>query len=155
LCAALNTKRLVVVEGMVLGLYSGVLDHGPGVGLETGHGASDVGVDFDDLFDGGSFKEGRGDALLNSDDYSFSSGNLCELESYSAPRGFAVRAWWGRYSNCGRSELDGLQRVFDLEQTSLRGEGASEAVRGMRSRVDGWKHYLIPRSRGLLATGDA
>lgn len=43
------------MEGMVLAFYSGVLDHGSGVGLETGHGASDVGVDFDDLFDGGSF----------------------------------------------------------------------------------------------------
>lgn len=83
------------MEGVVLGLYSGVLDHGSGVGLETGHGASNVGVDFDDLFDGGSFEEGRGDALLNSDDYSFSGGNLCKLESYSIPRDFAAKGLVG------------------------------------------------------------
>lgn len=37
---------------MVLGFDAGVLDHGAGVGLQTGHGAADVGINFDDLFDG-------------------------------------------------------------------------------------------------------
>ncbi len=53
---------------MVLGLDAGVLDHGAGVGLEARHGAADVGVDFDDFFDGGGFEEGGGDALFDAEE---------------------------------------------------------------------------------------
>jgi hypothetical protein len=39
--------------------------------LETGHGAADVLVDFDDFFDGGSFKEGGGYSFFDTKDDAF------------------------------------------------------------------------------------
>ena len=61
---------------MYLGFDARVLNHGPGVGLEAGHGAADVGVDFDDFFDGGGFEEGGGDALFDADYDALAGGNL-------------------------------------------------------------------------------
>jgi len=49
--AALDSQRLAMVERVALSLYASVLDERPCVGLESGHGASDVAVDFDDLLD--------------------------------------------------------------------------------------------------------
>jgi hypothetical protein len=40
------------VEGMVLAFNASVLNQGPGIGLQTGHGTSDVLINFDNLFDG-------------------------------------------------------------------------------------------------------
>jgi hypothetical protein len=51
---------------MGLALDAGVLKHAASVGLETGHGAADVSVDFDDLLNGGGLQEGRCYALLNA-----------------------------------------------------------------------------------------
>lgn len=42
---------------MVLRLDARMLDHGPGVGLQAGHGAANVAVDFDDFLDRGGFEE--------------------------------------------------------------------------------------------------
>jgi hypothetical protein len=36
---------------------SGVLDHAAGVGLEAGHGGTDVSVDLDNLLDGTSLEQ--------------------------------------------------------------------------------------------------
>ncbi len=69
--AALDAQLLVVVEGVRLALDAGVLHHGPGVGLQPGHGAADVAVDLDDLFDRGGLEEGRGHALLDAEDHAF------------------------------------------------------------------------------------
>ena len=62
------------MEGVVLRLDSGVLDHAACVGLESRHGASDVAVDFDDLFDGRRLEEGGSDALLDAQDDSAAGG---------------------------------------------------------------------------------
>lgn len=64
------------MEGVGLAFDAGVFDHAAGVGLETGHGAADVAVDFDDFFDGGGFEEGRGDALFDAEDYTGGGGDL-------------------------------------------------------------------------------
>lgn len=69
--AALDTKRLGVVEGVVLGSDAGVLDHAAGVGLEAGHGGANVGVDFDNLLDGRGFQKGGGDAFFYAEDDAF------------------------------------------------------------------------------------
>lgn len=66
--AGLDAEVLVVVEGVGLALYAGVLDHGAGVGLEARHCAADVAVDLDDLLDGGGLEEGGGDALFDAED---------------------------------------------------------------------------------------
>lgn len=64
------------MEEVVLGLDARVLDHRAGVGLQAGHGAADVAVDFDDLFDGGGFEEGGGHALFNADYDAVAGGYL-------------------------------------------------------------------------------
>lgn len=51
LCTALDPKGLRVVESVVLALHARVLDHAAGIGLQTGHGAADVAIDFDNLLD--------------------------------------------------------------------------------------------------------
>lgn len=105
---ALHTEGLVVVEGVALALDAGVLNHGPCVGLEAGHGASDVAVDLDNLFDGGGFEEGGCDSLFDAEDDALGGCN----------------------ANGGRPELDGLERVFDLEETTFGGEGVDSPVCG-------------------------
>jgi hypothetical protein len=104
--AALNTERLVVVEGVGLAFDSGVLDHGAGIGLETGHGTANVAVDLDNLLDGGSLEEGRGNALLDTEDDTLGGG-------HADGRG---------------AKLNGLERVFDLEETAFGGEGVDASV---------------------------
>lgn len=104
--AALNAERLVVVEGVGLAFDSGVFDHGAGIGLETGHGTANVAVDLDNLLDGGSLEEGRGNALLDTKDDTLGGG-------YADGRG---------------AKLDGLERVFDLEETAFGGEGVDASV---------------------------
>lgn len=94
---ALDPQRLVVVEGVVLGLYAGVLDHGARIGLQPRHGASDVAVDLDDLFDGGGFEEGGGDTFLDAED---DTAACCDADG-------------------GGAELDGFEGVFDLEETAF------------------------------------
>jgi hypothetical protein len=69
--AALDTQRLVVVEGVVLRLDARMLDHAAGVGLQPRHGAADVVVDLHDLFDGRGFQERRGYAFLYAENYAF------------------------------------------------------------------------------------
>lgn len=49
--AALHPQRFGVVEGVVLALDSCVLDHAACVGLQSGHGATNVAVDLDNLLD--------------------------------------------------------------------------------------------------------
>ena len=56
---------------MVLTFDTGVIDHGPGVGCEARHGATDVGVDFDDFFDGGRFKKDGSDPFFDAEDNAF------------------------------------------------------------------------------------
>ena len=74
--AALHPQRLVVVEGMVLALDAGVLDHRARVRLQSRHGAADVSVDFDNLFYRRGFEEGRGYALFDAEDHAFVCGDL-------------------------------------------------------------------------------
>lgn len=64
--AALDSQRLGVVEGMVLAFDTGMLDQGPGICLQTGHGAANVLVDLNDLLDGGGLEEAGGDTLLDT-----------------------------------------------------------------------------------------
>ena len=92
---------------MVLRLHASVLDHGAGVGLETGHGASDVAVDLDNFLYGRGLEEGGGDALLDAED---------DAAAGCDPDG-------------GGSELDGFEGVFDLEEAAFWGEGAAGCVR--------------------------
>jgi len=79
-----------------------VLDHAAGVGLQAGHGAPDVAVDFDDLLDGGGLEEGGGHALFDAEDDAAAGGD----------------------ANGGGAELDCFERVFDLEEAAFGGEGA-------------------------------
>jgi hypothetical protein len=69
--AALDAERLVVVEGVVLALDARVLDHAPCVGLQARHGASDVAVDLDNLFDRARLEERRRYALFYAEDDAF------------------------------------------------------------------------------------
>lgn len=39
----------------------------------------------------------------------------------------------GTHAYRGRTELDGFERVFNLEQTTFRGEGAGGRLAGARS----------------------
>lgn len=104
--ARLDAEGLVVVEGVGLGLDAGVLDHGTGIGLQTAHSASDVAVDLDNLLDGGGLQEGRGYALLDTEDDTLGGGN-------TDGRG---------------AELDGLEGVFDLEEATFGGEGVDTSI---------------------------
>lgn len=52
---ALHHNSLVISEGVVLRGYSGMVDHRPCVGCQAAHRASQVRVDFHDLFDGRGF----------------------------------------------------------------------------------------------------
>lgn len=72
---ALHANGLVVRERMHLTCDSRVLDHCPGVGGETWHGATDVRVDFHDFFDGRGFEEGRRDTFLNGEHGAVGCGN--------------------------------------------------------------------------------
>lgn len=107
---ALDAEGLVVVEGVALALDAGVLNHGAGVGLEAGHGAADVAVDLDNLFDRRRLEEGGGDALLDAEDDALRGGD----------------------ANGRGAELDGLEGVFDLEETTFGGEGVDASVCGGR-----------------------
>lgn len=78
---ALHPQRLCIVERVVLRLHARVLDHRPGVGLQPAHGAADVSVYLDDLFDGAGFEEGGGDALFDAEDDAFGGGDLGYLVS--------------------------------------------------------------------------
>lgn len=104
--SALDAKGLVEVEGVALALYAGVLDHGAGVGLEAGHGAANMAVDLDNLLYRGCLKEGRCDSFLDAENDTLGSGNA---------------------DGCG-AELDGFERVFDLEQTTFGGEGVDPPI---------------------------
>ena len=64
------------MEAVVLTLDAGMFNHGASVRLQAGHGAPDVGVYLDNLFDGGGFEEGRSYALLDTEKDSMRSGNL-------------------------------------------------------------------------------
>jgi hypothetical protein len=45
-----------------------VFDHGARIRLQTRHGATNVGVDFDDLLDGGGDEKWRCDALFDAEE---------------------------------------------------------------------------------------
>lgn len=64
------------MEAVVLTLNAGVFDHGASVGLQAGHGAADVGVYLDNLFDGGGLEEGGGYALFDSKKDAMGGGDL-------------------------------------------------------------------------------
>lgn len=74
--------------------------------MQTGHGAADVAVDFDNLFDGGGFEESGGYALLDAEDDALGSSD----------------------ADGGGAELDGLKGVFDLEEAAFGGEGVNAPV---------------------------
>lgn len=100
--AALDAQALGEVEGVRLALDARVLDHAAGVGLQPAHGAPNVPVDLDNLLDRRGLEQRRRHALLH-------------------PQHDAL----GRGDADGRAaELDGLERVLDLEEAALGGEGA-------------------------------
>ncbi len=83
------------MKAVILTLNAGVFDHGASVGLQAGHGAADVGVYFDNLFDGGGLEEGGGHALFDAEEDSMGSGNLeKDLSGDSTRKGTSrVRRW--------------------------------------------------------------
>jgi len=83
-----------------------MFDHGTGIGLQAGHGAADVLVDFDYLFDGGGFEEGGGYTLFDAEEDAM---GCCYAYG------------------CG-AELDGFKRVFDLEEAAFGGEGVYATI---------------------------
>lgn len=64
------------MEAVILALDAGVFDHGASVGLQAGHGAADMGVYFDNLFDGGGLEEGGGYALFDTEEDAMGGGDL-------------------------------------------------------------------------------
>lgn len=104
--AALDAQSLVIVESMALAFDAGVLDHGAGISLESGHGAANVAVDLDNLLDRRGLEECRGDTLLDTENNTLRGGD-------TDGRG---------------AKLDGLERVFDLEETTFGGEGVDASV---------------------------
>ena len=52
----------------MLAFDTGVFDHGAGIGLQAGHSAADVSVDFDYFFDGRGFEEGGGYTLFDAEE---------------------------------------------------------------------------------------
>ena len=64
------------MEAVVLTLNAGVFYHGASVRLQAGHGAPDVGVYLDNLFDGGGFEEGGSYTLLDTEKNAMRGGNL-------------------------------------------------------------------------------
>ena len=83
------------MEAVILTLNAGVFDHGASIGLQTGHGAADMGVYFDNLFDGGCLEEGGGYALFHAKEDTMGGGDLekelsrgfqvegCDLRTYA------------------------------------------------------------------------
>lgn len=100
--AALDAQALVVVEGVRLALDARVLHHGPRVGLQARHGAPDVPVDLDNLLDRRRLEQRRRHALLDAQDHALGRG----------------------HADGRAAELDGLERVLDLEEAAFGGEGA-------------------------------
>lgn len=96
---------------MVLTFETGVIDHGAGVGGETGHGATDMGVDFDDFFDGRGFEEDGGDAFFDAEDDSFGSA-----DAYGG--GTELHFVRERWNFKGDSDFDCFNGIFDLEETA-------------------------------------
>lgn len=85
------------MEEVVLGLDARVLDHGPGVGLQAGHGATNVTVDFDDFLDRGGFEEWTGYALFYADYDAIAGsylGGVGQFGTFFYMRGWGV--FWGR-----------------------------------------------------------
>ena len=76
------------MKAVILTLDAGVFDHGTSVGLQAGHGAADVGIYFDNFFDGGGLEEGGGYALFDAEEDAMGGGDLGE----DRQRGF----WVGR-----------------------------------------------------------
>ena len=66
------------MEAVILTLDAGVFDHGTSVSLQAGHGAADVGIYFDNLFDGGGLEEGGGYALFDAEEDAMGGGDLGE-----------------------------------------------------------------------------
>lgn len=83
---ALHAERLSEVEGVVLALHTCMFDHGPRIGLQAGHGTADVVVDLDDLLNGRGFKEGRRNALLDTENHTFGRSNLIGVFCLSGNR---------------------------------------------------------------------
>ena len=64
------------MEAVVLTLNTGVFDHGASVGLQAGHGAADVGVYLDNLFNRRGLEEGGGNALFDAEEDAMRGGDL-------------------------------------------------------------------------------
>lgn len=64
------------MEAVILTLNAGVFDHRARIGLQAGHGAADVGVYFDNLFDGGGLEESGGYALFDAKEDAMGGGDL-------------------------------------------------------------------------------
>ena len=70
-------------------------------------------IDFDNLLYGGGFEKRAGDALFNTQDDSRGCGN----------------------ADGGAAELDGFERVFDLEEAAFGGEGAVQTLDTNRIQI--------------------
>lgn len=64
------------MEAVILALDASVFDHGTSIGLQAGHGAADMGVYLNYLFDGRSLEEGGSYALFNAEEDAMRGGNL-------------------------------------------------------------------------------
>ena len=48
-----------------------MIDHSAGIGSETGHGTSDMRINFDDFFNGRGLEEDGGDSFFDTQDDTF------------------------------------------------------------------------------------
>lgn len=99
-------RRTRMQVGTDLACDTRMLDHRPGIGGEATHGSAEVTVDLHDLFDRAALEELGLDALLYAEDDAFFR---CDADG-------------------SRAELDGLERILDLEQASLWREGVHSPV---------------------------
>jgi hypothetical protein len=85
-------NRFVIGKGVVLCFDTGVIDERPGVGDETRHGGTNVGIDFGNLFNRGWIQQWTAETLFYGQD----------------------TAILGLESDCSGAKLDRFDRVFDL-----------------------------------------
>lgn len=101
-------------------------------------------VYFDDLFDGGGFEEGGGDALFDAEDDAVGGSYLLHRHVSWLSE---VGVWRAPYPYGGRTKFDGFEGVLYLEEAAFGGEGAvGRCQRGLGREARVEYAYLIPRS---------
>mmetsp|Transcript_9861 Transcript_9861/g.18009 ORF Transcript_9861/g.18009 Transcript_9861/m.18009 type:complete len:225 (+) Transcript_9861:905-1579(+) len=106
LCEWLNSDGFVVRESMILRFYTSMIDQGFGIGDESTHGSTNMAVNLGDFLYTGRIQKGRRQTLFDRQ-----NGTLLGLNA-----------------DCGRSEFNGFNGIFDLKKTPFWRERIHSAV---------------------------